>query len=108
MVKKKKKEKVEENSLLEDAFTQVTKLLLDLVENHEDESELLVLEGAIHAVFHTIQHLAPSGLHSTQFIISALNDVLLSQIRLQHEAVEEAGRAVLDEDEELPNNESVH
>ena len=54
MVKKKKKEKVEENSLLEDAFTQVTKLLLDLVENHEDESELLVLEGAIHAVVHTI------------------------------------------------------
>ena len=72
----KKAEEVVSNSLEE-----VTKLVYKLFEEQDDKHKMFVMEGALHAVIHSLEHEAPSGLYSTQFVIGALNDVLLGSIR---------------------------
>ena len=72
----KKAEEVVSNSLEE-----VTKLVYKLLEEQDDKHKMFVMEGALHAVIHTLEHEAPSGLYSTQFIVGALNDVLLANIQ---------------------------
>ena len=72
----KKADKVVRNSLEE-----VTKLVYKLLEEQDDKHKMFVMEGALHAVIHTLEHEAPSGLYSTQFIVGALNDVLLANIQ---------------------------
>ena len=74
----KKAEEVVSNSLEE-----VTKLIYKLLEEQEDKHKKFVMEGAMHAIIHSVECEAPSGLHSTQFIVGALNDVLLANIQ-QH------------------------
>jgi hypothetical protein len=72
----KKADKVVKNSLEE-----VTKLVYKLLEEQDDKHKMFVMEGALHAIMHSLEHEAPSGLYSTQFIVGALNDVLLGSIR---------------------------
>ena len=72
----KKAQEVAANSLEE-----VTKLVYKLLEEQDDKHKMFVMEGALHAVIHSLEHEAPSGLYSTQFVIGALNDVLLGSIR---------------------------
>ena len=72
----KKAQEVVANSLEE-----VTKLIYKLLEEQDDKHKMFVMEGALHAVIHSLEHEAPSGLYSTQFIVGALNDVLLGSIR---------------------------
>ena len=64
----KKAEEVVSNSLEE-----VTKLIYKLLEEQDNKHKMFVMEGAMHE--------APSGLYSTQFVIGALNDVLLANIQ---------------------------
>ena len=72
----KKAQEVVANSLEE-----VTKLIYKLLEEQDDKHKMFVMEGALHAIMHSLEHEAPSGLYSTQFIVGALNDVLLASIR---------------------------
>ena len=72
----KKAEKVVSNSLEE-----VTKLIYKLLEEQDNKHKMFVMEGAMHAIIHSLEHEAPSGLYSTQFVIGALNDVLLANIQ---------------------------
>ena len=72
----KKAEEVVRNSLEE-----VTKLIYKLLEEQENKHKMFVMEGAMHAIIHSLEHEAPSGLYSTQFVIGALNDVLLANIQ---------------------------
>ena len=72
----KKSEEVVRNSLEE-----VTKLIYKLLEEQENKHKMFVMEGAMHAIIHSLEHEAPSGLYSTQFVIGALNDVLLANIQ---------------------------
>ena len=72
----KKAQEVVANSLEE-----VTKLVYKLLEEQDDKHKMFVMEGALHAVIHSLEHEAPSGLYSTQFIVGALNDILLASIR---------------------------
>ena len=71
----KKAQEVVANSLEE-----VTKLVYKLLEEQDDKHKMFVMEGALHAIMHSLEHEAPSGLYSTQFIVGALNDILLASI----------------------------
>ena len=71
-----KAEKVVAKSLEE-----VTKLIYKLLEEQDNKHKMFVMEGAMHAIIHSLEHEAPSGLYSTQFVIGALNDVLLANIQ---------------------------
>ena len=89
-----KAEKVVTKSLEE-----VTKLVYKLLEEQDDKHKMFVMEGALHAVIHSLEHEAPSGLYSTQFIVGALNDVLLGSIRRDME--EDDDIASLPDDSEV-------
>ena len=69
------------NKVVTKSLEEVTKLVYKLLEEQDDKHKMFVMEGALHAVIHSLEHEAPSGLYSTQFIIGALNDVLLGSIR---------------------------
>ena len=68
------------DKVVKDSLEEVTKLLATLLHEQDDKNKLFVMEGAFHAILHTLEHEAPSGLYSTQFIVGALNDTLLAQI----------------------------
>jgi len=69
------------NKVVRNSLEEVTKLVYKLLEEQDDKHKMFVMEGALHAVIHTLEHEAPSGLYSTQFIVGALNDVLLASIQ---------------------------
>ena len=69
------------NKVVTKSLEEVTKLVYKLLEEQDDKHKMFVMEGALHAVIHSLEHEAPSGLYSTQFVIGALNDVLLGSIR---------------------------
>ena len=69
------------NKVVTKSLEEVTKLVYKLLEEQDDKHKMFVMEGALHAVIHSLEHEAPSGLYSTQFIVGALNDVLLGSIR---------------------------
>ena len=92
----KKADKVVNNSLEE-----VTKLVYKLLEEQDDKHKMFVMEGALHAIMHSLEHEAPSGLYSTQFIVGALNDVLLGSIRRDMEEDEDDDIASLPDDSEV-------
>jgi len=71
----KKADKVVNNSLEE-----VTKLVYKLLEEQDNKYKSSVLEGVLHAIIHTLEHEAPSGLHSTYFILDALTSSLSAAI----------------------------
>ena len=89
----KKAEEVVSNSLEE-----VTKLIYKLLEEQDNKHKMFVMEGAIHAIIHSVEHEAPSGLYSTQFVIGALNDVLLANIQ---QDMDEEGLTSLPDDSEV-------
>ena len=69
------------NKVVTKSLEEVTKLVYKLLEEQDDKHKMFVMEGALHAVIHSLEHEAPSGLYSTQFIVGSLNDVLLGSIR---------------------------
>lgn len=69
------------NKVVTNSLEEVTKQVYKLLEEQDDKHKMFVMEGALHAVIHILEHEAPSGLYSTQFIVGALNDVLLASIR---------------------------
>ena len=69
------------NKVVTKSLEEVTKLVYKLLEEQDDKHKMFVMEGALHAVIHSLEHEAPSGLYSTQFVIGALNDVFLGSIR---------------------------
>ena len=69
------------NKVVRNSLEEVTKLVYKLLEEQDDKHKMFVMEGALHAVMHSLEHEAPSGLYSTQFIVGALNDVLLANIQ---------------------------
>tara|TARA_R100001480_G_scaffold92099_1_gene98264 strand:- start:51 stop:344 length:294 start_codon:yes stop_codon:yes gene_type:complete len=69
------------NKVVTKSLEEVTKLVYKLLEEQDDKHKMFVMEGALHAVIHSLEHEAPSGLYSTQFIVGALNEVLLGSIR---------------------------
>ena len=89
----KKAEEVARNSLEE-----VTKLIYKLLEEQDNKHKMFVMEGAMHAIIHSLEHEAPSGLYSTQFVIGALNDVLLANIQ---QDMDEEGLTSLPDDSEV-------
>ena len=89
----KKAEKVVSNSLEE-----VTKLIYKLLEEQDNKHKMFVMEGAMHAIIHSLEHEAPSGLYSTQFVIGTLNDVLLANIQ---QDMDEEGLTSLPDDSEV-------
>ena len=88
-----------------DAFDTVSKCLDKLLDgvSGPDHSGLLILQGALHAIFYKIQDKAPSGLFSTQFIINELNMILTHQVELH---MEEAREEL--EMEEEPVSKALH
>ena len=89
----KKAEEVVRKSLEE-----VTKLIYKLLEEQDNKHKMFVMEGAMHAIIHSLEHEAPSGLYSTQFVIGALNDVLLANIQ---QDMDEEGLTSLPDDSEV-------
>ena len=85
----KKTEFKKAEDIVVDSLEQTTVLLDKLLSDQDEKHSLFVLEGALHAVIHMAEHLAPSGLYSTQFVVGALNDILLAQIQ-GHREVESA------------------
>ena len=77
------------DKVVKDSLEEVGELIQTLLSKQEDKHKLFVMEGAFHAILHILEHEAPSGLYSTQFIVGALNDTLLAQIRLDCEEDEE-------------------
>ena len=69
------------NKVVTNSLEEITKLVYKLLEEQDDKHKMFVMEGALHAVIHSLEHEAPSGLYSTQFIVGALNDVLLASIQ---------------------------
>ena len=69
------------NKVVRNSLEEVTKLVYKLLEEQDDKHKMFVMEGALHAIMHSLEHEAPSGLYSTQFIVGALNDVLLANIQ---------------------------
>ena len=69
------------NKVVRNSLEEVTKLVYKLLEEQDDKHKMFVMEGALHAIIHSLEHEAPSGLYSTQFIVGALNDVLLANIQ---------------------------
>ena len=69
------------NKVVTNSLEEVTKQVYKLLEEQDDKHKMFVMEGALHAVIHILEHEVPSGLYSTQFIVGALNDVLLASIR---------------------------
>ena len=69
------------NKVVANSLEEVTKLVYKLLEEQDDTHKMFVMEGALHAIIHALEHEAPSGLYSTQFVIGALNDILLASIR---------------------------
>ena len=68
------------DKIVKDSLEEVGELIQTLLSKQEDMHKLFVMEGAFHALIHILEHEAPSGLYSTQFIVGALNDTLLAQI----------------------------
>jgi len=64
------------NKVVTKSLEEVTKLVYKLLEEQDDKHKMFVMEGALHAVIHSLEHEAPSGLYSTQFIVGELNEVL--------------------------------
>ena len=60
----------------------VDQLLDDLVTDEKGENIVLLLSGALYAVFHKIETTYGSGLHSTEFIVATLQNCLENQIKL--------------------------
>ena len=60
----------------------VDQLLDDLVTDEKGENIVLLLSGALHAVFHKIETTYGSGFHSTEFIVATLQNCLENQIKL--------------------------
>ena len=60
----------------------VDQLLDDLVTDEKGQNIVLLLSGALHAVFHKIETTYGSGLHSTEFIVATLQNCLENQIKL--------------------------
>ena len=80
-----KKEFEKADEIVGEALAQITVALGDLLDAQENKFKIFVLEGALHAVIHTLENHVPSGLYSTQFIIGALNESLTAQIRNSEE-----------------------
>ena len=88
------------NKVVTKSLEEVTKLVYKLLEEQDDKHKMFVMEGALHTVIHSLEHEAPSGLYSTQFIVGALNEVLLGSIRRDMEE---------DDTESLPDDsEMIH
>ena len=63
-------------------FRVVDEVLDDLLVDEKGETTVLLLSGALHAVFERIETTYGSGLHSTEFIVATLQNCLENQIRL--------------------------
>ena len=87
------------NKVVTNSLEEVTKLVYKLLEEQDDKHKMFVMEGALHAVIHSLEHEAPSGLYSTQFIVGALNDVLLASIRRDMEEDDEIEASSPDDSE---------
>ena len=87
------------NKVVRNSLEEVTKLVYKLLEEQDDKHKMFVMEGALHAVIHSLEHEAPSGLYSTQFIVGALNDVLLASIRRDMEEDDEIEASSPDDSE---------
>lgn len=69
-------------NLLKIGYRVVDEVLDDLLNDEEGETTVLLLSGALHAVFEKIETTYGSGLHSTEFIVATLQNCLENQIRL--------------------------
>ena len=69
-------------NLLNIGYRIVDEVLEDLLDDEKGESIVLLLSGALHAVFERIETTYGSGLHSTEFIVATLQNCLENQIRL--------------------------
>ena len=86
------------NKVVANSLEEVTKLIYKLLEEQDNKHKMYVMEGAMHAIIHSLEHEAPSGLYSTQFVIGALNDVLLANIQ---QDLDEEGLTSLPDDSEV-------
>ena len=90
------------DKIVKDTLKEVTESLETLLSKQDDKHKLFVMEGAFHALIHILEHEAPSGLYSTQFIVGALNDTLLAQIHSDCDEDEEVS------DDRVGVNDVVH
>ena len=86
------------NKVVRNSLEEVTKLVYKLLEEQDNKHKMFVMEGAMHAIIHSLEHEAPSGLYSTQFVIGALNDVSLANIQ---QDMDEEGLTSLPDDSEV-------
>jgi hypothetical protein len=80
-----KAESKKEDKVVNDSLEEVEKILHKLLDGQNDKHRMLILEGALHAVIHSLEHEAPSGLYSTHFILDALNSSLEAAMRREME-----------------------
>jgi len=79
----KKADKAASNGLEE-----VTKLVYKLLEEQDEKYRQFVLEGALHAVIHSLEHEAPSSLHFTHFILDAVTSSVFDTLRREMEELD--------------------
>ena len=90
------------DKIVKDSLEEVGEFIQTLLSKQDDKHKLFVMEGAFHALIHILEHEAPSGLYSTQFIVGALNDTLLAQIHSDCDEDEEVS------DDRVGVNDVVH
>ena len=90
------------DKIVKDSIEEVGEFIQTLLSKQDDKHKLFVMEGAFHALIHILEHEAPSGLYSTQFIVGALNATLLAQIHSDCDEDEEVS------DDRVGVNDVVH
>ena len=89
------------HEIVGESLAKVTIELDKLLKEQDNRYKQFVLEGALHAVIHTLEDHAPNGLYFITFIIGALNQVLEAQMHQHMDDLEEEDNLNIQDESEM-------
>jgi hypothetical protein len=75
-------DKEEAQKIADVGYDSVDEILKALLSDTEGDEQVLLLSGALQAVFHRIEETLGSGLYSTEFIVASLQNYLENQMMM--------------------------
>lgn len=75
-------DKEEAQKIADVGYDAVDEILKALVSDTGGDEQVLLLSGALQAVFHRIEETLGSGLYSTEFIVASLQNYLENQMMM--------------------------
>ena len=75
-------DKEEAQKIADVGYDSVDEILKALLSDTEGDEQVLLLSGALQAVFHRIEETLGSGLYSTEFIVASLQHYLENQMMM--------------------------